>query len=49
MSRFIQQGKEKKTPKKAERKVPLSQPGSKSYNPEVMANAKPLYTGRNKV
>ena len=48
MSRYIQQEKEKKTPKK-ERKVKLSQPGSKGYNSEVMANAKPLYTGRNKV
>ena len=49
MSRYIQQGKEKKTPKKAERKVPLSQPGSKGYNSEVMQAAKPLYTGRSKV
>lgn len=49
MSRFIQGSKETKTPKKAERKVPLSQPGSKGYKPEVMANTKPLYTGRDKV
>jgi len=46
--RFIQQ-KERKTSKKEERKVPLSQPGSKGFNSEIMANAKPLYTGRNKV
>jgi hypothetical protein len=48
MSRFIQQSEKKKT-KKVERKVPLSQPGSKGYNPKVMEAAKPLYTGRSKI
>lgn len=48
-TRFIQQGEKKKTPKKVERKIPLSQPGSKGYNAQVMANTKPLYTGRDKV
>jgi hypothetical protein len=48
MSRYIQQS-EKQKPKKKDRKIPLSKPGSKSYNPEVMANAKPLYTGRGKI
>jgi len=42
MSRFIQQT-EKKKEAKGERKIPLSQPGSKNYNQKVMEAAKPLY------
>ena len=43
MSRFIQQGKEKKNPKKAERKIPLTQPGSKGFNAKALEAAKPVY------
>jgi hypothetical protein len=43
MSRFIQQGKEKPKSKKVERKIPLSQPGSKGFNKKVMEAAKPVY------
>jgi len=48
MSRFIQQ-QDKKKPAKAERKVPLSQPGSKGYSQKVMEASKPLYTSQGKV
>ena len=47
MSRYVQQKEKPKSPKKTERKVPLSQPGV--FNKKTMEAAKPLYTGRNKV
>jgi len=40
MSRYIQRP-EKKKEKKAERKIPLSQPGK--YNQKAMEAAKPVY------
>jgi len=49
MSRYIQQPKDNKKEKPKERKIPLSKPGSKGYNPEVMANSKSLYTSQGKV
>ena len=48
MSRFIQQTEKKKN-SKADRKIPLSQPGSKGYNQKVMEASKPLYTNQGKV
>ena len=33
------------TKKPVERKVPLSQPGSKSYNQKTMEGSKPVYSG----
>ena len=49
MSRYIQQPKDNKKVKPKERKIPLSQPGSKGYNQTVMVNSKPLYTNQGKV
>jgi len=33
------------TKKPVERKVPLSQPGSKNYNQKTMEGSKPVYSG----
>jgi hypothetical protein len=48
MSRFIQQAKEKPVNKKTERKIPLSQPGSKNFNQKALETAKPVY-GQSKI
>jgi hypothetical protein len=48
MSRFIQQT-EKKKDSKVERKVPLSQPGSKGYSQKTMEASKPIYTNQGKL